>query len=180
MCSSVCPSALSLLVSWRTHERRRTVTLNVSRPGDLRSLPLETESGLSVWMSKEHKTSLEWFLKKKKKKPFVRQSTRLGFDQNCFVCAWPVLILTCDPYWSGSLFTSPTCCDPMWPLETRALKYTIVMRIFFVKSQSLFSHVNTEFLHVSHPWTTRVCEPFVFYKDSVAKGWPLVWQKYKL
>lgn len=107
-------------------------------------------------MSREHKTSLKWCLK-----PFVKnkkQSTGLRFDQNCFVfvcvCVWSGLIRTYlwSILWSGSLFTSSRCCDLMWPLETRALKYTTVIHtFFFVSNLSLYFLTSTP---SSYMWWT--------------------------
>lgn len=140
-------------------------------------------------MSKEHKTSWSDSLKtnkqkktafcKTKYKTWIRSKTVFClcvFDQGSYL---PVIHI------GVVAFSHRKTC--LWSIVATWDNSTEMNRddvqIFFSSCQiSVFYFIqNTKFFffflpHVLHQWTTRVCESFVFYKDSLAKGWPLVWQ----
>lgn len=135
-------SVLSHVLSqFRTWERRWSGLLNpcnfrkVFQPTDLLSLPLKPGR---TWMSREHKT----YMILKQCLLFLTYYKTQIWSMHVSPCDWQGLMLTCDPYWSGSLFTP--CCDLMRPLERSALKYNTTIHFFWVVggqiSVFIFSH----------------------------------------
>lgn len=121
--------------------------------------------------------SLKWFLKKKRKQPFVNQNSKLRFDQKKEV------LLLFDPYLWSILEWQPFMFLSVWAhMATRGEGGTLFF--FFGQiwvtstptlSSSFFFFFKTCVAPVDHVYVNHI----VFYKDSLATGWPLVWQ-YKL
>lgn len=87
-------------------------------------------------------------------------------------------MITCGPYWSGGLVASQIFSELESPLNSTKSMFDVFCLFFSCQIRVFLTSTPTRYMCcTSGP---RVFEIFVFYKDSPANGWPLVWQQNKL